>query len=149
MLTRPRFLRALLVGAAAYHSAALALEFRAVAEPAAILYDAPSTRSAKLYVVNRGYPLDVVVTVEGWSKVRDATGTFAWVENKLLTEKRTVMVKVPIAQVRQKPDDNAPVTFQAQQSVLLELVDVSGGWLQVRHREAGSGFIKAQQVWGV
>jgi SH3-like domain-containing protein len=127
---------------------AAALEFRAVADPVAVLYDAPSAKSAKLFVVNKGYPLEVVVTVEGWVKVRDANGSFGWVESKQLTDKRTVMVKVPTAQVRQKPDDNAPIAFQAQQSVLLELVDVSGGWLQVRHRDGGTGFVKAQQVWG-
>ena len=126
----------------------MALDFRAVADPVAILYDAPSAKSGKLYVVNKGYPLEVVVTVEGWVKVRDANGGLAWVESKQLTDKRMVMVRVPVAQVRQKPDDNAPVAFQAQQSVLLELVDVSGAWLQVRHRDGGSGFVKAQQVWG-
>ena len=53
---------------------AAALDFRAVADPVAILYDAPSAKSGKLYVVNKGYPLEVVVTVEGWVKVRDANG---------------------------------------------------------------------------
>lgn len=125
-----------------------ALEFRAVSEPAAVLYDAPSSRSNKLYVVNRGYPLEVIVNVEGFLKVRDANGGLAWIETKQTTDKRTVMVKVPVAQVRQKPDDAAPVVFQAQQNVLLELVEVSGGWLQVRHRDGGTGFVKAQQVWG-
>lgn len=127
---------------------ALALDFRAVGEPAAILYDAPSAKSNKLYVVNRGYPLEVVVTVEGWVKVRDASGAFAWVEAKQLTDKRTVMVKVPVAQVRQQPDETAPVAFQAQQSVLLELINVTGGWVQVRHRDGATGYVRAQQVWG-
>ena len=81
--------------------------------------------------------------------MRDANGAFAWIESKQLTDKRTVMVKVPVAQVRQKPDDSAPVAFQAQQNVLLDLVSVSGGWIQVRHRDGGSGYVKAQQVWGV
>jgi SH3-like domain-containing protein len=125
-----------------------ALDFRSVAEPAAVLYDAPSARSNKLYVVNRGYPLEVIVSVEGWIKVRDANGGFAWIESKQTTDKRTVMIRVPVAQVRQKPDDAAPVAFQAQQNVLLDLVAVSGGWIQVRHRDGGTGFVKAQQVWG-
>ena len=127
---------------------AAALEFRSVGENAAILYDGPTAKSTRLYVVNRGYPLEVIVAVEGWVKVRDATGAFAWVEAKQLTDKRTVMVKVPLADVRSKPADNAPVAFQAQQNVLLELVDVTGGWLQVRHRDGGTGFVRAQQVWG-
>jgi SH3-like domain-containing protein len=119
-----------------------------VAENAVILYDGPTTKSTKLFVVNKGYPLEVVVTVEGWMKVRDANGSFSWVEGKQLTERRTVMVKVPVAEVRAKPDDAAPVAFQAQQNVLLDVVNVSGGWIQVRHRDGGAGYVKAQQVWG-
>lgn len=144
----PAIVRAIFLLGALCAGPASALEFRAVAAEAAVLYDAPSAKSAKLYVVNRGYPLEVIVTVEGWIKVRDANGGLAWIEAKQLTDKRTVMVKVPVAQVRQKPDDNAPVAFQAQQSVLLELIEASGGWLQVRHRDGGTGYIKAQQVWG-
>jgi SH3-like domain-containing protein len=127
---------------------AWALEFRAVAENAAILYDGPTTKSSKLFVVNRGYPLEVVLAVEGWVKVRDASGAFAWIEAKQLTDKRTVMVKVPVADVRAKPDESAAVSFQAQQNVLLDLVSVSGGWVQVRHRDGGTGYVRAQQVWG-
>jgi SH3-like domain-containing protein len=130
-------------------ASAFALDFRAVAEPAAILYDAPSARSSKLFVVNKGYPLEVVVAVEGWVKVRDANGTFGWIESKQLTDKRTVMVSVPLAPIRQKADDNAPVAFQAQQNVLLEMVEVTGGWVQVRHRTGGTGYVRAQHVWGV
>ena len=140
---------AIAVLAAAASGAAAAADFRAVGADAAVLYDAPSVRSNRVYVVNRGYPLEVVVAVEGWVKVRDAAGAFNWIEAKQLSTSRTVMVRVPVVQVRQKPDDNAPVAFQAQQNVLLEYVDASGGWIQVRHRDGGSGYVKAQQVWGV
>lgn len=128
----------------------LALDFRAVAADAAVLYDAPSARSQKLYVVNRGYPLELLVNVEGWVKVRDANGGLGWIEVKQLTDKRTVMIKVPVAPVRQKPLDNAPVAFQAGESVLLDLVSVlPGGWVEVRHRDGGPGFVKVQALWGV
>ena len=129
-------------------SAAMALEFRAVAENAAILYDGPTAKSSKLFVVGKGYPLEVVLTAESWVKVRDANGAFGWIEGRQLTDKRTVMVRVPLADVRAKPDDSAPVAFQAQQNVLLELVSVSGSWIQVRHRDGGAGYVRSQQVWG-
>lgn len=140
------------LGLACFALAALpgyALDFRSVADPAAVLYDGPSAKSAKLYVVNRGYPLEVVVTIEGWVKVRDANGAFSWIEAKQLTDKRTVMVRVPVAQVRSHPDDGANLAFQAQQNVLLEFVGVSGAWVQVRHGDGGTtGFVRVQQVWG-
>jgi SH3-like domain-containing protein len=40
------------------------------------------------------------------------------------------------------------VVFQAQQNVVLELEDVKGEWLRVRHRDGQVGFIKAADVWG-
>lgn len=140
----------LLVLAAGFARPAGAFEFRSVAENAAILYDAPSAKAKKLYIVNQGYPLEVVVLVEGWSKVRDANGDLTWIESKNLTDKRTVMVKVPLAQVRQSPDDTAAVVFEAQQNVILDLLEVvSGGWLRVKHRDGQTGFIKVVDVWGV
>lgn len=128
---------------------AAALEFKSVSENAAVLYDAPSAKANKLYIVNNGYPVEVVVAVEGWVKVRDINGDLTWIESKNLTDRRTVMVKVPLAQVRQSADDNAPVVFQAQQNVILDLVEATGGgWLRVKHRDGQTGFVKASQVWG-
>lgn len=128
---------------------AWAFEFRSVAESAAVLYDAPSAKAKKLYVVNQGYPVEVVVMVEGWIKVRDINGDLTWIESKNLTDKRTVMVKVPLAQVRQSADEHSPIVFQAQQNVILDLLEVgSGGWVRVRHRDGQTGFVKAVQVWG-
>jgi SH3-like domain-containing protein len=129
----------------------LAADFRAVTEEAAVLYDAPSAQSKKLFVVSQGYPLEVIVVVEGWIKVRDAAGALSWVDAKQVSNKlRTVIVKAPVAQVRQAADDNAPVLFQAQQNVLLDLTEVvAGGWLRVRHRDGVSGFVRVGQVWGV
>jgi SH3-like domain-containing protein len=129
--------------------AGAAAEFRSVAENAAVLYDAPSAKAKKLYVVSHGYPVEVLVVVEGWSKVRDAAGELTWIESKQLSDKRTVVVRMPLAQVREAADDNAPVAFQAQQNVLLELLEVaSGGWLRVRHRDGQSGYVRVAQVWG-
>jgi SH3-like domain-containing protein len=137
-------------GMIAWGALAQGAEFRAVADVAAVLYDAPSAKAKKLYILNLGYPVEVVVVVEGWTKIRDAAGELAWMESKALAAKRTVMIKVPVAQVRQNADDQAPVVFQAQRDVILDLVDAERpGWLHVRHADGASGYIKPAQVWGV
>ncbi len=126
-----------------------AAEFRSVAEDVAVLYDAPSLKAQKLYLLGRDYPLEVVVVLENWIKVRDANGELAWVEKKSLSDKRSVMVNVPLADVRQLPNDNATLVFQAAQSVLLELVEFSDpGWIKVRHRDGQTGYVRVNQVWG-
>lgn len=125
-----------------------AAEFRAAAEAAVVLYDAPSIKARKLYIVNKGYPLEVVVQVEGWIKVRDATGELSWVEAKLLDNSRTVLVKA-IVTVRQKPADDAPVAFEAQRDLLLDVVGgANSGWIHVRHRDGVAGYVRATDVWG-
>ena len=68
-----------LIGAA---GAALAIDYRSVSVPAAILYDAPSQAGKKLYLIKGQTPVEVVVRLEGWHKVRDAEGTLAWIEAK-------------------------------------------------------------------
>lgn len=124
-------------------------EFRSVADNAAVLYDAPSVKAKKLYVLSPGYPVEIVVAVEGWSKVRDASGELTWIESKRLNEKRTVLVKTGVAQVREAANDAAPVVFEAAQDVLLDLLGLaSGGWLRVRHRDGQAGYVRAAQVWG-
>ena len=142
--------RALIIAtiAALLPAAASAAEFRSAAEPAVVLYDAPSTRSSKLFIVSRGYPLEVVVQVEGWVKVRDAAGTLAWAESKSLDNTRNVLLKTATT-VRQKPAADAPAAFEAQRDLLLELVEgASAGWLHVRHRDGTSGYVRATDVWG-
>jgi SH3-like domain-containing protein len=131
--------------------AALAAEFRSVGENFAVLYDAPSAKSKKVYVMGRGYPLEVVVTLEGWTKVRDASGELFWVENSNLSkDHHTVLVKAPIADVRQTADDSSPLVFQAQRNVILDLVETTGtGWAHVSHPDGQSGFVKLNQIWGV
>jgi SH3-like domain-containing protein len=138
---------------ALFAAVAAAADFRATSE-AAVLYDAPSLKAKPLYALGRDYPLEVVVIVEGWLKVRDAGGTVAWIERKAVADKRVVMVRSPVADILAGPEAAAPVVFKAEQNVLLELVDPdyassTPGWAKVRHRDGQVGFVRIQQVWGL
>ena len=126
-----------------------AAEFRSVQESAAVLYDAPSRAATPVFVVQRHYPLEVIVNLEAWVKVRDHTGALTWIEKKALGDKRMVLVTGPAAEVRLRPEDGAPVAFVAAQNVALELVEIApNGWLRVRHADGTAGFVRAAQVWG-
>ncbi|MBY0268738.1 MAG: hypothetical protein K2X06_02550 [Burkholderiales bacterium] len=125
-----------------------AAEFRSAAEAAVVLYDAPSVKARKLYIVSRGYPLEVVVQVEGWVKVRDAAGSLSWAETKSLDTTRNVLLRTA-ASVRQKPADDAPVVFEAQRDLLLEMLETANaGWVRVKHRDGSAGYVRAADVWG-
>jgi SH3-like domain-containing protein len=124
-------------------------DYRSVQENAAVLYDAPSRAAKPLSVVSRHYPLELIVNLDAWVKVRDHTGALAWVEKKLLADKRMVMVTVPAAEVRARPEEGATSSFVAASGVVLELIEIAaGGWLRVRHADGSSGYVRAAQVWG-
>jgi SH3-like domain-containing protein len=143
-----RFLTAFVLLALAW--SAVAGDFRSVAENGTPMYDAPSVRAKKLFVASRLYPVEIVINIDNWVKVRDQAGDLAWVERKTLSEKRTVIVTAAVADVRQAASDQSAVVFQAQQGVALDVAEPpTGGWVRVRHAEGQSGYIKIGQVWGV
>lgn len=147
----PRRFSALALACAALVAAsgASALDYRSLAE-AASAYDAPSAKAKPLFVVLAGTPVELVVGLEGWSKVRDSKGDMVWIEKKHLAEKRTVIVRVERAQVRAAADDKAALVFEAERDVVLDLIEaLPGGWLKARHRDGQAGYLKVAQVWGM
>lgn len=135
-----------LLGAA---GGAYALDYASVADTSAILYDAPSSKARKLFVVSRYMPLEQVVSLKDWVKVRDSSGALAWVARSALSSKRYVMVTAVQADVRQSPDASSALVFQAKRQVALEWLEDTGfGWLKIRHQDGAAGYIKTTEVWG-
>ncbi|MEI7444773.1 MAG: SH3 domain-containing protein [Burkholderiales bacterium] len=143
---------ALVVAVAAWSAAAGAAEFRGVAQ-AAVLYDGPSKQARKLFAAPRGMPLEVISTLGQWVKVRDVSGDVVWIERTDLGERRSVVTTV-LATVRREPQDGAAPVMQADRGVLLDVVDTppaeaTAGWIRVRHRDGGAGWVRTTEVWGV
>ncbi|MBA3031782.1 MAG: hypothetical protein KKF85_00655 [Gammaproteobacteria bacterium] len=125
-----------------------ALDYRSVAE-AAVLYDAPSQKAKPLFVIAAGTPVEAIVTLDTWIKIRDMKGNLAWIERRQLTEQRFLQVSAAQAQVRVSADESAVLVFEAEPDVLLEFVEPGPtGWVKVRHRDGQQGFVKITQIWG-
>ncbi len=130
-------------------ASAAALEFRSVAAEAAVLYDAPSLQARKLFILSPSYPVEIIVTIDKWMKVRDASGALAWIESDKLSDKRSVLVRTLEADIRSQPNTTASLVFKAERDVALELIAIDGAWLKVKHRDGLSGYIVAKDVWGI
>lgn len=142
-----RFAALLLAGALLALPAAAA-DYFSIAANGTLFYDAPSNKAKKLFVVGQFYPVEAVVSLGDWIKVRDASGALAWVEKKQLSDKRTVLVTAVRADVRQSAEDGAALAFQAEKGVALEYLESTAGWVKVRHRDGQTGFVRVSQVWG-
>lgn len=136
-----------LLGAA---GAAPAVDYRSVDVPAAVLYDSPSQKGKKLYLIKAQTPVEVIVRLEGWFKIRDAEGSLAWVESRYLGDRRTLVVTALKAEIRQSDKADSPVLLELDKWVAVELVEpASPGWAKVRHRDGVTGYIRSTQVWGL
>ncbi len=151
LFSRPGWLPALLAFCVLASSAghAQALDFRSVGPAPAVMYDAPGGKARKLFVAPPGMPVEIVVNNGEWSRVRDATGDLAWIENRLLSDRRMLVVEAAQAAVRSAASDNASPVFTAARGVLLEVAEpIASGWIKVRHRDGEVGYVKAGEVWG-
>jgi SH3-like domain-containing protein len=129
---------------------ALGAEFRSVGVNGAILYDGPSFKATRIYLVSKQYPLEIISRSGEWIKVRDANGDLSWIAANTLSDKRTVLITSVVADIREAPQESSPAVFRAEKNVVLELVEPpSSTWIKVRHRDGQSGYIKLDQIWGL
>ncbi len=126
-----------------------AVEHVSVGDGTAILYDAPSLKAKKLFVVNRYMPFEQVVSLDNWVKVRDHSGGLYWLEKRVLTNKKYVFALNPMVDVRKDPDEGAARLIQVRAQVALELLENTGtGWIKVRHKDGETGYVRSVEVWG-
>jgi SH3-like domain-containing protein len=127
-----------------------ALDFRSVATPKAVLYDAPSSAAKKVLLLSQYYPVEIVVNLGDWLKVRDAQGSLNWIESTQLSNKRTVIVTASKAEIRQAADATSNLIATVDKDVVFEVVDVkpNNGWLKVKHRDGAAGYILIASTWG-
>jgi len=129
---------------------ALALDFRSIAVSKAILYDAPSSAAKKILLLSQNYPVEVVVNLGDWLKVRDAQGGLNWIEAKQLSKKRMVMVTSDKAEIRQNAEVTSNLVATIDKDVVLEVSDLKlrNGWLKVKHRDGLVGYVLMTSTWG-
>jgi SH3-like domain-containing protein len=130
---------------------AQALEFRSVAINKAILYDAPSTEAKKLYLLGNGYPVEVIVNLGEWIKVRDHFGSLSWVQSSQLSTKRTALIVTDQAELKQSDDDGAALMANFEKDVVVEVLPATAksGWVKVKHRDGATGFVRSTALWGI
>lgn len=147
MLDLVKFL--MLFAGLAFSFSALALEFRSIVLAKAITYDAPSKEASKLYILGGGYPVEVIVNLGDWIKVRDNQGGLSWVESKSLSAKRTVLVLAK-TDIKIAEDAASALVATVEKDVVLELLagGANNNWVKVKHRDGVTGFVQVDKLWG-
>lgn len=95
-----------------------------------------------------GMPLKITAEYEHWRRVEDADGMGGWVNFALLSGVRSVIVAQDMAEFRDRPDDNATVSFKAEANVIGKLLECQPDWCRVGI-EGEKGWVRKTALWGV
>ncbi len=127
-------------------------DFMSVNADQAFLHEAPSDSTKKSFIVTRGYPLEVIVSLKEWKKVKDHEGLINWIKTSDLSSKRTVLNLKGDNTIYLEPSSESLMLAKVNENVTLELLDAKkiDDWVKV-YSKVGEieGYIKATDLWGI
>jgi len=93
-------------------------------------------------------PVEIVAEFNHWHRIRDVEGTEGWVQERMVTGKRAVIVRGQQRILRARPSGEAEIVARAEPGVIAKLVECQPAWCRV---EAGgvAGWLKRDEIWGV
>lgn len=117
------------------------------------LREGPSQDHATTWVFKRaGLPVEVTAEFDVWRRVRDPSGVEGWVNQTMLSGRRTAVVKPWAKQemldLRQKPDADAPLAARLQSGVIADVRRCDGNWCELTG-PGFAGWIQQTNLWGV
>jgi len=124
-----------------------AAEFVSVKKDGVNIRSGPGTNMEILWEVFKDYPLKVVSHRAKWAQVVDFEGDQGWVYSPLLSQAKTVIVKVKTANMRVGPGKDYEILATVKYGVVFKLVDQEGNWMKVLHDDGTSGWIYSKLVW--
>jgi SH3-like domain-containing protein len=98
--------------------------------------------------VRRDWPVQVIAHFDHWRRVRDWEGTEGWVQEKMITSRRGVIVTGGIHGLRQGPDLGAALVARAEPGVTARLEECRGDWCRITAGDI-TGWVQRGEIWGV
>ena len=126
-------------------------DFISVNVKQSILFEGPST-TEKMYIVTEGYPLEVLVSLKDWKKVKDHNGKISWIESKHTHNERTVLITKDDVVIFNQANEKSHKLANVEKFVVLKLNSTMlvGNWAQVKTQIEGLiGLVNAREVWGL
>jgi SH3-like domain-containing protein len=117
------------------------------------LREGPSTDHRTTWIYQRaGLPVEVTAEFDVWRRVRDSEGTEGWVQQTLLSGRRTALVepwkKGDVLNLHAEPAENSALTARLQAGVQVNVKSCDGKWCRVSGDDF-DGYIAQSGLWGV
>jgi SH3-like domain-containing protein len=128
-------------------SSSLAAEYVSVSKDGVNLRSGPGTDREILWEVFKGFPLQVIARKGKWVHTVDFEGDKGWLYAPLASQKKTVIVKVNLANMRLGPGTNYEIVARVKYGVVFTPVDSKGDWVKVKHQDGTTGWISKDLLW--
>ena len=93
-------------------------------------------------------PVEIVAEFNHWHRIRDVEGTEGWVQERMVTGKRAVIVRGQQRALRERPSSDAAVTARAEPGVIAKLIECQPAWCRIEAGGVG-GWLRREEIWGV
>jgi len=108
----------------------------------------PGTRYPIEWVLSRqSLPVEITAEYDVWRRVRDPDGDEGWVHKSALSGRRTVIVTGGPHDLRDAPDNNAPVLAHLGTGVTGQLLSCGKDWCRLKFEDI-KGWLPKSQFWG-
>lgn len=104
-----------------------------------------------------GLPVEVLKEFEGWRQVRDAEGVSGWVNQTLLSGRRTALIlpweikqgsDPPVIALRANDSENAQASAMVEAGVIANIQSCDSKWCYVTI-DKFKGYIEQKKLWGI
>jgi len=113
----------------------------------------PGTDHKVMWELGNGFPLIVLKKSGDWYRVRDFEGTIGWVHEDVAGRTPHMIVKVhkntkKRINVRSGPGTKYRIVAKAYYGVVFKTLQQKDGWVNVRHADGVTGWVKRSLLWG-
>jgi SH3-like domain-containing protein len=107
----------------------------------------PDTKTEILWEVFKDFPLQVITRQGQWVQTVDFEGDKGWIYAPLIANKKTVIVKVKLGNMRLGPGTNYETVARVKYGVVFTPLEREGDWVKVKHEDGTSGWLFKDLIW--
>ena len=117
------------------------------------LREGPSKDHRTAWIFQRaGLPVEITAESDTWRRVRDSEGSEGWVQQALISDRRTSIVapakKGEVLPLYTKPDAASGVVARIQPGVIGHVKSCDPGWCRI-FGDGFDGYMQQSNLWGV
>ncbi|GAB2540164.1 hypothetical protein GCM10027032_29040 [Simplicispira piscis] len=106
------------------------------------------TQHEALWVLSKGYPLEVTRRKGQWLQVRDFENDTGWIFRPLVGKKAHHIVKSKVVNLRRSPSTRSPIVGKATRGEVLRTLERRSDWVKVQQDGGPRGWVARRLLWG-